>query len=264
MILEVKNGHFSYGNSELLNDINFKLDNNEVMTILGPNGAGKTTLLKCVMDFLHWKTGETYVAKKPLRSYDSKVLWKKISYVPQAKRGAFSYRVLDMVVMGLDTQTGFFSTPKKEHYDLAMQTIQTLGIEALAHRFCNHLSGGELQMVMIARALVSNPDLLILDEPESNLDMKNQLRILDAIERAVHEFKTACLMNTHFPNHALNISNKTLLMGHNNTKVFGDTRDLISEDNIKSYFGVQTKILSFSTETQEHCTICPYKIAAEI
>ena len=117
-------------------------------------------------------------------------------------------------------------------------------------------------MVMIARALISRPQLLVLDEPESNLDMKNQLRILDAIERASREMNTACLSNTHFPNHALNISDQTLMLGLGQKKLFGATKDLLNEENIERFFSVRSKIVSFQADGQEHQTIFPYRIAS--
>ena len=117
-------------------------------------------------------------------------------------------------------------------------------------------------MVMISRALISRPQLLVLDEPESNLDMKNQLRILDSIERAAREMNTACLINTHFPNHALNISDQTLMLGPGQKKLFGATKDLINEGNIERFFSVRSKIVSFQADDQEHRTIFPYRIAS--
>ena len=179
MILGVKNGSFSYGKREILRNISFSLEEQKIMTILGPNGVGKTTLLKCIMGFLPWNRGEARILEKNLNAYSDKELWKQISYVPQAKRSAFSYGVLEMVVMGLDKENSFFYTPKKDQFDKANEMLKELGVGKLAGRYCNELSGGELQMVMLARALVSGPKLLILDEPESNLDMKNQLRVLE-------------------------------------------------------------------------------------
>ena len=262
MILEVKNGSFSYGSREVLKDISFHLEERKIMTILGPNGAGKTTLLKCIMGFLRWNRGGTLISGKRLTEYSDKELWSKISYVPQAKQSVFSYGVLEMVVMGLDKENGFFYSPKKEQFERAGEMLKELGIGRLADRYCNELSGGELQMVMLARAMVSGPELLILDEPESNLDMKNQLRILDAIERASREMNTACLINTHFPNHALNISDQTLMLGLGQKKLFGATKDLLNEENIERFFSVRSKIVSFQADGQEHQTIFPYRIAS--
>ena len=262
MTLQVKNGTFGYKNKSILQNIELYIDGNTVLTVLGPNGVGKTTLLKCIMGFLRWGEGETLLNGKPLNTYSNKEIWQNISYVPQAKKSVFSYTVEDMVVMGLSATQNFFEVPKKEEYDKTYQMLETVGISKLIGKFCNELSGGELQMVMIARALVSNPELLILDEPESGLDMKNQIRILDIIKQASQGMNTACIINTHFPNHALNISDKTLLMGYDNNKLFGDTKELLTEKYIERFFSVRSKIVSFSTEEQDYKTIFPYMIAA--
>lgn len=261
MILEVRNGKFSYGDVPIFTEISFALDYEKIMTVLGPNGVGKTTLLKCIMGFLPWDSGEIMIEGKPFKLLKEKEIWKVISYVPQAKKSIFSYKVLDMVVMGLNPEYGFFCTPKREHYDRARDILKLIGYEKLERRYCNELSGGELQMVMIARALVSNPKLLILDEPESNLDMKNQLRVLTAIEKAVHEMHSACLINTHFPDHALNISDQTLFLGNGQEKLCGPTKELLTEENMKRFFGVFAKKISFTAGEQRYQTIFPYKIS---
>ena len=261
MILEVKNGSFSYGSREVLKDISFHLEERKIMTILGPNGVGKTTLLKCIMGFLRWNRGGTLISGKRLTEYSDKELWSKISYVPQAKQSVFSYGVLEMVVMGLDKENGFFYSPKKEQFERAGEMLKELGIGRLADRYCNELSGGELQMVMLARAMVSGPELLILDEPESNLDMRNQLRILDAIEYASKEKNTACVINTHFPSHALRLSDQTLLLGRGFKQKFGSTKEIITEENVEEFFRTRAKIVDFAAEGKTYRIIAPYRIA---
>lgn len=261
MILEVKNGCFSYGQGEVLRNISFELEEQKIMTVLGTNGVGKTTLLKCLMGFLPWKSGETRIDGKTLNQYKEKELWQKISYVPQAKQGNFSYGVLEMVVMGLDKENSFFYTPKKEQFERAYEILKELGVGMLAGRYCNELSGGELQMVMLARAMVSSPRLLILDEPESNLDMRNQLRVLDAIEYTNREKKTACVINTHFPSHALRLSDKTLMLGDRNRQIFGNTSDIITEQYVEEFFHTRAKIVGFSADGRKYQMIAPYQIS---
>lgn len=261
MKLEVKNGGFGYGEHMILKDINFEIGKNTVMTILGPNGVGKTTLLKCIMGFLKWRTGECLLDGKVMSPNSMKEFWQKTSYVPQAKQSAFSYKVMDAVIMGLNSKQNFFAVPSAEDYDKAYQVLKTLGVEKLADKHCNALSGGELQMVMMARALISEPELMILDEPESNLDMKNQLQIVNTIERVAEEFKTSCLINTHFPNHALKISDTTLMMGYGNKQLQGKTLDIVTEENIEKFFGVCSKVVPIRTEEEKFYTIFPYKIA---
>lgn len=261
MNLEVKNGGFGYGEHLIWKDINFEIGNQTVMTILGPNGVGKTTLLKCIMGFLKWKTGECLLDGKVMSTRSMKEFWQKTSYVPQAKQSAFSYKVMDAVIMGLNSKQNFFAVPSAEDYEKAYQILKNLGVEKLADKHCNSLSGGELQMVMVARALISEPELMILDEPESNLDMKNQLQIVNTIERVAKEFKTSCLINTHFPNHALKISDTTLMLGHGNKQLQGKTLDIVTEENIESFFGVCSKVVPIRTEEEKYYTIFPYKIA---
>lgn len=261
MKLEVRNGNFGYEKKPILKDINFEINNNTVMTILGPNGVGKTTLLKCIMGFLKWHSGENYMDEKPLSSYSDKVFWQRTSYVPQAKQSVYSYRVVDSVMMGLNAKQNFFSTPKAEDYDKAVHILDMLGVSKLTNKYCNELSGGELQMVMMARALISEPELMILDEPESNLDMKNQLQVMNTIEKVAEEFHTSCLINTHFPNHALKISNTTLMLGYGNKQVVGKTKDVVTEENIKEYFNVCSRVVSLQVDAKEYQTIFPYQIA---
>lgn len=263
MNLEVRHGYFGYGNHMILDDINLQMGENTIMTILGPNGVGKTTLLKCIMGFQKWKKGETYMDEKPLNEYSPKVFWQRTSYVPQAKQSVFSYRVIDAVMMGLNAKQNFFATPKQEEYDKAQGVLETLGVSTLADKYCNELSGGELQMVMMARALISEPELMILDEPESNLDMKNQLRVVNTIQRVAEEFKTSCLINTHFPNHALKISDKTLMLGYGNKQISGKTQEIVTEENIREYFDVYSKVVSLQVDSKEYRTIFPYEIVNE-
>lgn len=246
MKVEIKDAAFGYKKYNLFEHLNVVVPAQSVLTILGPNGVGKTTLLRCMMGFLPWREGATYFNDKPLSSYSHRELWSHMSYVPQAKQSPFGYSVLDTVVMGLNATAGVFSTPSKDDYEKALETLDWLGISDIARSNCNEISGGQLQMTLIARALVSKPEVLILDEPESNLDMRNQLLVMDAIKRVTASRSTTCIINTHFPEHAFMVSDNTLFVGHENVRLHGETLTVINEENIRRFYGVNARIVDVS------------------
>ena len=135
-----------------------------------------------------------------------RLLMAKMCIRDRAKHNAFSYSILDTVVMGLNAGSSLFSAPSKADYTRAYSMLERMGIAHLAQQGCNAVSGGQLQMALIARALVSDPKILILDEPESNLDMYNQLKVVEAIERIAADRTCTCIVKTHFPDHALALS----------------------------------------------------------
>lgn len=245
MNLEIKNGNFGYLKDNLiLKDINLKINDGEIFTILGQNGIGKTTLLKCFNGVLKWSSGEMYIGGKRVSS--PKEL-KSIGYVPQAHNLSFPYSVRELTIMGRARYLGMFSTPSKKYQKLVEEVLDEIGILHLIDKKCSELSGGQLQMVFVARALVGTPKILILDEPESHLDFKNQAVILKLIVKLVNERGITCIFNTHYPEYALRISDRSMIMGKNDY-IIGKTADIINEDNLRKYFGIETKILDTKIE----------------
>ena len=182
MNLTVQNGTYYYHkDAPVFRDINFSVDAGEILAILGPNGAGKTTMLRCITGMLRWRSGDSLLDGEAIRTMPVQKLWRKMAYVPQAKSVSSAYTAFETVLLGRSSRLNAFSSPKKADLEQARQAMAMLGIEQLADKKCTAISGGELQMVLIARALASEPQVLILDEPESNLDFKNQLVVLDAI-----------------------------------------------------------------------------------
>ena len=239
--LEIKNGCFGYSKENLiLKNINLKVNDGEIFTILGQNGIGKTTLLKCLNGVLKWSDGEVYIDEKKVLS--SKDL-KNIGYVPQAHNLSFLYSVKELVVMGRAKYLRAFSIPSEEDYKLVEKVLNEIGILHLIDKKCSELSGGQLQMAFVARALVSEPRILILDEPESHLDFKNQTIILKLIVKLVKEKGITCIFNTHYPEYALRISDRSMIMGKEDY-IIGKTIDIINEENLKKYFDINTKIFN--------------------
>ncbi|SFG10696.1 iron complex transport system ATP-binding protein [Desulfotomaculum arcticum] len=264
MKLSVKNASFRYHRGRTLFDkVDFSIHSGKIMTILGPNGVGKTTFLRCLMGFLRWTKGETFIDNRPLSSIKQSQLWKRMAYVPQAKGVNFPYTVLEMVLMGRSPHLGVFSVPSVRDKKTAQEALCEIGIGSLAHKACNEISGGELQMVLIARALSAEPGLLILDEPESNLDLRNQLLILDMLVKLARQKQVACIINTHYPQHALRISDQTLLLGTGPKHIFGPTKEIITENNLRDYFGVDALIVKGEKANQESNAIIPFAVLSD-
>lgn len=264
MLLKIENASFSYRNCPpIIDNLNFHAEKGDLIAILGPNGAGKTTLLRCIMGFLKFGTGHSYLNGKDIYKISSSGLWKIISYVPQAKGNASSFTAEDMILLGLTSKIGIFSTPTDSDRQKVRKIAETLKISHLLDKRCNQISGGELQMVLIARALASEPELLILDEPESNLDFRNQLIVLDTLSSLAS--KGMCVIfNTHYPEHALTRANKSLILYKGGKTVFGETLQVVTEDNIRAAFGVTTVISEIETKGNTYKSIMPLRLADEI
>ena len=257
MTFQVRDGGFSYDSRVVLDNINFEIFDGEIMCVLGSNGVGKTTLLKCMMGLQKWRKGESLLDGTNIARIPQKEFWRRIAYVPQAKYAAFSFSALDMVTMGRSAHLGTFSEPTKEDEERAVEAMETCGILRLKDKLCTKMSGGELQMVLIARALTANPEMLVLDEPESNLDFKNQLVILNIIEKLAREKHISAIVNTHFPAHAMKIGTKALILNRTAAPIFGPAREVISEENMKKTFGVQVHISEFEFGERQYKSVTP-------
>ena len=265
MILQVKDGNYYYKkkhrNDETKflynNDINFTLHPGEILSILGPNGAGKTTMLKCMMGLQKWKKGETLLDGRPISEMPDKELWKIIGYVPQASRMTFSYSIIDLVTLGRAVYIGAFQQPSKEDRKLALEALELVGISHLAEQSCTAVSGGELQLALIARTLVAEPKILVLDEPESHLDIHKQKIILQTIKRLVKEKGLACVINTHYANHAFYFGDKVLMVAKDQPVITGPVSEIMTEQNILDYFHIEVKRLRHEIDGQVYETMIP-------
>lgn len=249
MLFEIRHGSFAYPNSrQVITDLSLSFDCHGVMSVLGANGAGKTTLLRAMLGLNTWTQGGTYIDDVNITAVPERTLWSRIGYVPQAKSLSFVYTIEEMVVLGRSARLGVFARPGKKDFEKVAEALETVGIPHLAKKACNEVSGGEYQLALVARALVAEPELLILDEPESNLDFKNQLRVLRVVERLSKDFGIGAIINTHFPAHALEISNSSLLLMPDGRHVFGKTEDVLTEKNLTESFGVGVKIIPMNLE----------------
>lgn len=264
-MLQVKDGNYFYKKKGRKkeqtflynNDINFTLQPGEILSILGPNGAGKTTMLKCMMGLFKWERGETLLDGKVLSKMPQKDVWKIIGYVPQASKMTFSYSILDLVTMGRAVYIGAFQQPSQKDRDAAHEALELVGISHLADQPCTAVSGGELQLALIARTLVAEPKILVLDEPESHLDIHKQKIILQTIKKLVKERGLACVINTHYANHAFYFGDKVLMVAKDQPIITGPVSEIMTEQNILNYFHIEVKRLRHEIDGQVYETMVP-------
>ncbi|MBQ6388219.1 MAG: ATP-binding cassette domain-containing protein [Mogibacterium sp.] len=261
MILRVENGSFAYrGGPKILDGISFEVGPGEILAILGPNGAGKTTLLRCMMDMLRWNEGRSTLDGEDIHTMPARKLWRRMAYVPQAKSAASSYTAFQTVLLGRSSRIGAFSSPSSEDMKVTEQVMDRLGILGLADKHCHEISGGELQMVLIARAMAAEPEILVLDEPESNLDFRNQLIVLDTMS-ALASQGMACVFNTHYPAHALQRADKSLILSKGGSCTWGSTPSVVTEENIRRAFGVNAVIGEIETPENIMMNVIPLSVA---
>lgn len=262
MILEVKHGCFGYPKQpEILKDINVELEEGHILSVLGPNGIGKTTLLKCMIGLLPWRSGCTLLGGQNITEMKEKEIWSMISYIPQTHGFSFSYTGLEMVMLGRSSHLGLFEQPGAKEIQMAEEMMERVGITRLANKDCNHMSGGELQMVLIARALINEPKLIILDEPETGLDFHNQILVLNMIEKLAHEDGISAIMNTHYPTNAMRIADEALMINHSTERFYGKASDILNEKNISASFDVNVIVDEVKYENKVIRSIIPVSLA---
>jgi iron complex transport system ATP-binding protein len=263
MRLEIRNGCFGYKKgTQILDSIDLQADSGDLIAILGPNGAGKTTMLRCMLGFLKWTSGESLLDGKPVRSIPARELWRTVAYVPQARNFTSAATAEETVLLGRNAHIGVFSQPKQSDIDFANELLERMHIGFLARKSCAEMSGGELQMVLIARALAAEPKILVLDEPESNLDFRNQLIVLETMTDLTRQGMTV-IFNTHYPDHALRRSNKALLLHKGGQALFGETHSIVTAEHIREAFRVRTVIGEIETDERIYRSILPLDLAAE-
>ncbi len=263
MKLAVKEGCFGYRDgTQILDHVNFEAESGDLIAVLGPNGAGKTTMLRCTLGFLRWTSGESTLDGRPIRTIPARELWQTIAYVPQARNFSSAATAEETVLLGRNAHLSVFSQPKQSDVDFTHALMERLHILPLAKKSCSEMSGGELQMVLIARALAAEPKILVLDEPESNLDFRNQLIVLETMSDLARQGITV-IFNTHYPDHALRRSNKALLLHKRGKALFGETHRIVTEENIRNAFHVRTVIGEIETDERIYRSILPLELAGE-
>ncbi len=237
------NAKCGYGTRTVLQDVSLTVKSGEVLCILGPNGTGKTTLFKSILGLLGMQDGKVELDGKDMATLSRAEFAKRIGYIPQAHNPPFPFKVIDVVLMGRTAHLGPFASPGKADQKIAEEIIETLNIGHLRHKVYTEISGGEKQLVLIARALTQKPSMLVMDEPTAALDFGNQLLVLSHIKKLA-DSGLIVVMASHFPDHAFLYASKVILLKAGGVYAVGTPAEVITEKNLKSLYGVDVKIVS--------------------
>lgn len=245
MILKVDDLDFRYPSHSVLKNINFTLKKGECLAVLGTNGAGKSTLLKCINRILKPEKGTMFIKNVNTEKYKQVELAKKIAYVSQSSQKCRT-TVFDSVLIGRKPYIKWDVSQKD--MDIVNNAIKSLELEDFALRYVDELSGGEMQKVIIARALAQEPDILMLDEPTSSLDLKNQLEVVNIIKKLVKEKGISAIVTIHDLNLALRFADKFILLKDGVIFAAGG-KEIITSENIEDVYSVPVKIRNFEDNT---------------
>jgi iron complex transport system ATP-binding protein len=241
MKLTVQQLACGYDRTPVISDISLEISSNETLALLGPNGVGKTTFFKTMLGLMPPLAGEMTVNGIELSLMTSSQRARIMAYVPQAHEVPFPFSVEEVVVMGRNVYMNSFSGPTEKDHEAAAACMQEMGVEHLRKRIFTQLSGGERQLVLIARALAQRAQFLIMDEPASNLDFGNQMKVLDQINR-LKETGKGIIFTTHSPDHALLCSTKVAVFHKKHPVEIGPPQHIITNSLMYRLYGVHVNI----------------------
>ncbi len=243
-VLQARDVQFAYqAGRPVLRGVSFAAAAGKLLCILGPNGSGKTTLLRCMLGQMRLGGGELILDGKDISKYSPRGLAKMLSYVPQFPQSAFAFTVRELVLMGRFAHGGIMGLAGRQDLavaDLAMQMTHTLDF---ADRTLEELSGGEAQCVMIARALAQQPSVMLLDEPTSHLDVKNQLMIYRMMQRLAHDWGMAVICVSHDINQAAHFADELLLMREGMVLAHGSPAQVVRQQTLQQLYDVQVELV---------------------
>ncbi len=239
--ITIKDLSFSYGSRKILEDLNVAVGDSEVLSLVGPNGSGKTTLIKCIDRILKPKGTILLNGGRDLQSLSRQEVAKYIGYVPQSATGVLTTTVFDTILMGRKPHMGW--RVADDDIDKVVEVMKLLHIEEFALKDFSELSGGQKQRVLIARALCQEPEVLLLDEPTSSLDLKHQLEALETIRSLVKRTKISAVMAIHDLNLAARYSDTLVMLKDGMVYSAGDPGELLTEENIRTIYGVEAVVM---------------------
>lgn len=242
-MFRVENLKFAYGKKEILKGISFEINSSDIVSILGPNGCGKTTLLKIMLGFLKPTEGKVYFDNKDISKIKTKHFFQRVAYIPQIHDGAFGYLVKDVVLMGRMPYKSIFSNFNKEDKKITLDALEVMGISHLKDEIYTTLSGGQRQLVLIARAIAQQADIFIMDEPVNGLDFGNQYKLLNKIKE-LSKKELTFIKTSHYPDHVFFVSNEAIFLNEGKILEKGDPETIIRDDTIKEVYKIESRIIT--------------------
>ncbi|CFX84286.1 ABC transporter-like [Syntrophomonas zehnderi OL-4] len=255
MKLKLDNLSCGYGQRKVLENISLEINGGEVIGLLGANGCGKTTLIKSILGLLPTQGGEVLLDGKNIKRWTSAQIARVVGYIPQMHTPPFPFEVLDVVLMGRTAHINPFASPSSKDVKIAEQALEMLNITYLRNRIYTEISGGERQLVLIARALAQEPKILIMDEPTSSLDFGNQIKVLSHVKQLAG-LNLAILMSCHFPEHAFLYSNRVVLLNEGRILHSGTPGETITAERLKTLYGVEVEIVSVINRLNKELKVC--------
>jgi iron complex transport system ATP-binding protein len=242
-LVRVRDASFRYGHREILRDLTLDVRRGEILSVLGRNGCGKTTLLRCIAGALTPSSGSVQVGGEEIHRLAPPARARRIGFLFQDHVPSFPFAVRDVVLMGRAPHLGVFGFPGARDHTLADAALERVGIQDLKDRPYTRLSGGERQLVLLARILAQQPDVILLDEPTAHLDLRNQVLTL-RIVRALATDGLSLIMTTHDPNHALWLGGRAALMKDGRFVAVGPASEVMTEAALTAAYDVDVTVLS--------------------
>ena len=252
-MIRVESLSYSYGEHPVLKDVSFHVERGEFLSVLGSNGVGKSTLFRCVLGLLPGYRGSVALDGRDIRSLPPREMAKLVAYIPQNTVSAYNFSVEDIVLMGATAALSPLRSPGKKDRDRARWAMDKVGVAHLKDRCFHHLSGGERQLAVLARALVQDAKILMLDEPTASLDFGNQLLVLTEIRQLSREGYTV-VQTTHNPEHAYSFSDRILTLKDGEVFRCGTPDEVIVPEVIGEIYGLDVKISSLYADKVRVCT----------